>query len=143
MISCIPVDCERQPPPPAASTNRDIESLHRKQPEPLGRNLTRPADLGLMGSALVSRFFKVGSLGLLVAVLALYLGDLAVFSARVRKGSAYGVVTVNQFLTTPLKGQKEEFDVIGTIQVTCARSIFPQPGAPACWWVRRHTAQWQ
>jgi hypothetical protein len=50
---------------------------------------------------------------------------------------------VNRFLTTPLKGQKEEFDVAGTDEVTCARAMFPQPGVPACWWVERHTTQWQ
>ncbi len=91
----------------------------------------------------MKRFLKTGSLGLLVAVLALYLGDAVSFQVKVRRGTGYRVIEVNQFLATPLKGQKEEFDVAGTEQVTCARSIFPQPGAPACWWVERHTAQWQ
>jgi len=79
----------------------------------------------------------------LVAVLALYLGDAVVFQVRVRRGTGYGVIVVNRFLTTPLKGQKEEFDLAGTDSVTCARALFPQPGAPACWWLERHTAQWQ
>jgi len=91
----------------------------------------------------VNRFVKVASLGLLVATLALYLADAVVFQVKVRRGTAYGVIAVNQFLATPLKGQKEEFDVIGTTQVTCSRTIFPQPGMPACWWLQRHAAQWQ
>jgi hypothetical protein len=80
---------------------------------------------------------------LLVVVLALYLGDALVFQVRMRRGTAYRVITVNRFMTTPLKGQKEEFDLAGTDAVTCARTLFPQPGVPACWWLERHTAQWQ
>jgi len=91
----------------------------------------------------MNRFVKVGGLGLLVAVLALYLGDAVVFAFRKRQGTAYRVIEVDQFLTTPLKGNKEEFDVTGSESVTCSRTIFPQPGLPACWWLERHTAQWQ
>jgi hypothetical protein len=86
---------------------------------------------------------KIGSLGLLVAVLMVYVGDAAVFAVRKHNGTAYRVIEVNQFLTTPLKGNKEEFDVAGSESVTCSRTIFPQPGMPACWWLARHTAQWQ
>lgn len=91
----------------------------------------------------MNRPIKIGSLGLLAAVLALYLGDIAVFEVRVRRGTAYRVIDVNQFLVTPLKGEKEEYDVVGSVQETCARTIFPRPGVPACWWLERHTAQWQ
>ncbi len=87
--------------------------------------------------------FKMGLLCLLVAVLATYLVDAVQFQVRVRRGTAYRVIEVNRFLTTPLKGQKEEFDVAGTDEVTCASSLFPQPGVAACWWVERHTSQWQ
>jgi len=89
------------------------------------------------------RFIKVGSLILLAAVLALYLGDAAAFAVKKHNGNAYRVIQVNQFLATPLKGNKEEFDVAGSESVTCSRTIFPQPGVPACWWLERHTAQWQ
>lgn len=95
------------------------------------------------GSIHLSRLIRFGALTLLVATLALYLGDAIVLQIRLRRGTAYRVIEVNQFLTTPLKGQKEEYDVVGTTPVTCARSIFPQTGAPACWWLERHTAQWQ
>lgn len=89
------------------------------------------------------RFIKIGALGLLVAVLALYLGDAVVFAVRKSHGNGYRLIVVNQFLATPLKGQKVEYDAADSVNVTCSRTIFPQPGTPACWWVERHTTQWQ
>jgi hypothetical protein len=53
------------------------------------------------------------------------------------------VVQVNQLLATPLKGNKVEYDLMGTVPVTCSRSLFPQQGNPACWWLKRHTSQWE
>ncbi len=91
----------------------------------------------------MSRFLKTGVLGLLAAVLLLYVGDVTAFAVKKRDGTAYGSIVVNQFLTTPLKGQKEEYDAVGSEDVTCSRTIFPQPGTPACWWLARHTNQWQ
>jgi hypothetical protein len=73
----------------------------------------------------------------------LYVGDWAVFRYRVSKGTAYGSVEVDQFLATPLKGQKTEYDMVGSAQQTCSRSIFPQQGNSACWWLKRHNAQWE
>jgi hypothetical protein len=88
-------------------------------------------------------FAKIGLLGLLAAVLLTYIVDLIVLQVRIKHGTAYRVIQVNQFLATPLKGQKEEYDLLGTDPVTCARSLFPQPGIPPCWWLERHTAQWE
>ena len=85
---------------------------------------------------------KFGSLVLLVSVLASYLGDAVVLQVRLRHGTAYRVIQVDQFLTTPLKGQKEEYDLTGQVSVTCVRAIYPQLGASPCWWVERHRAQW-
>lgn len=83
--------------------------------------------------------------GLVLAVLVglLYVGDWLVLRGRIPHGTAYGVVQVNQFLATPLKGNKVEYDLMGTVPVRCSRSIFPQQGDPACWWLERHTSQWQ
>jgi hypothetical protein len=53
------------------------------------------------------------------------------------------VIQVNQFLATPLKGNKVEYDLMGTVPTTCSHSIFPQQGHPACWWLARHTSQWE
>lgn len=80
---------------------------------------------------------------LLVLFAMLYAGDWLVLRIRVTRGTAYGAVEVQQFLATSLKGDKTEYDFMGTAQVTCSRSIFPQKGNPACWWVERHKTQWQ
>jgi hypothetical protein len=90
----------------------------------------------------------LGLLVRLVVVLAvvtglLYIGDWLVQRTRVAHGTAYGVVQVHQFLATPLKGNKVEYDLMGTVPVTCSRSIFPQQGNPACWWLERHSSQWE
>jgi hypothetical protein len=82
---------------------------------------------------------------LVMAVLAglLYVGDWLVLRVRSSHGTAYRVIQVNQLLATPLKGNKVEYDLMGTVPMTCSRSIFPQDGNPACWWLERHTAQWE
>lgn len=73
----------------------------------------------------------------------LYLADWAVLRVRVSHGTGYGSVEIHQFLATSLKGSKTEYDMIGSFQQTCAHSIFPHDGNAACWWLQRHSAQWQ
>lgn len=72
-----------------------------------------------------------------------YMGDSIVFSYRNRHGAAFGSIEVDQFLATPLKGSKTEYDLVGSFQQQCARSIFPHSGQPACWWVQRHSSVWE
>jgi hypothetical protein len=81
-------------------------------------------------------------IALLVLFAALYVGDWIVLQVRISRGTAYSVVEVNQFLATPLKDNKVEYDLMGTVQETCSRSIFPQKGNPPCWWLERHKSQW-
>jgi hypothetical protein len=73
----------------------------------------------------------------------LFAGDWLVWRWRVSRGTGYGTVEVHQFLATSLKGNKTEYDMTGTVQQQCSRSIFPQNGNSACWWLQRHNAQWQ
>jgi hypothetical protein len=73
----------------------------------------------------------------------LYLVDWLVLRVHISRGTGYGMVQVNQLLATPLKGNKVEYDLMGTVPVTCSRSVFPQQGNPACWWLERHPSQWQ
>lgn len=80
---------------------------------------------------------------LVVLLALLYAGDWAVLRVRSSHETAYGVVKVNQFLASPLKGSKVEYDWTGTVEQRCSRSIFPQDGSPACWWLERHTTQWE
>jgi hypothetical protein len=79
----------------------------------------------------------------LILLAVLYVGDWAVLRYRVSHGAAFDSVEVDQFLATSLKGNKEQYDMIGSFQQSCSRSIFPQQGKPACWWVRRHSTQWE
>jgi hypothetical protein len=79
----------------------------------------------------------------LIALAILYAGDWIVLRYRITKGTAYGSVEVDQFLATSLKGSKTEYDMVGSFQQSCARSIFPHQGKPACWWVQRHSSVWE
>lgn len=69
------------------------------------------------------------------ASVALYFGDWAVYILR---GSPQGHVQVNQTVVVPLKGNKQEFDYLGTGEVPCSVSIFSQGGEDACWVLRRN-----
>ncbi len=76
---------------------------------------------------------------LLAAVVVLYLGDWLILRVRPQGGSS---VQVEQFLRTPLKGQKEEFDYMGTVAEPCVRSLFPHSSDTPCWWLERHKIEW-
>lgn len=80
---------------------------------------------------------------LAVAVLLLWLGDWVVFRVRAAHGNGFQSIQVQEYLTTPLKGSKVEYDFLGTAMESCARSIFPHASAAPCWWVRRHTQVWE
>ncbi len=77
-------------------------------------------------------------LALVVALAVVYLGDLAVWEVRAKMGSGMGRVVVSRFVVAPLKGGKEDYYFDGTVEVDCSRSIFPQAGNGACWWLERH-----
>ncbi len=79
--------------------------------------------------------------GLLTVLVVLYVGDWIVWrvSAQPQVTSS---VQVEQFLRTPLKGQKEEFDYMGTVAQPCVPSLFPHSSESACWWLQRHKIQW-
>ena len=67
-----------------------------------------------------------------------FLGDWEVFRLR---GGPLSKVTVDRYLTIPLKGNKQEFDYLGTMEVPCSVSLFPQAGQSPCWQVRRNASQ--
>jgi hypothetical protein len=75
---------------------------------------------------------------LVAAFVVAYGGDWAVFKLR---GSPTSKVTVNRYLTIPLKGNKQEFDYLGSIDAPCSVSLFPQAGLSACWQMRRNPNQ--
>jgi hypothetical protein len=80
---------------------------------------------------------------LLASVLLVYVADWSVLHIRMHRGTAFGSVQVEQYLTTPLKGNKAEYDYMGTTAQSCSRSLFPQAGNNPCWWLERHKTQWQ
>jgi hypothetical protein len=71
----------------------------------------------------------------------IYVADFCIWSLR--GPSAMSSVAVDQYLATPLKGNKAEYDYIGTVQQPCARALVPHAGAPPCWWLSRHTSHWE
>ena len=75
---------------------------------------------------------------LVAAFVVLYLGDWAVYTMR---GSPQGSVTVRRTLSVPLKGNKTEFDYLGSSQVPCSKSLFSQGGESPCWQLRRNQNQ--
>ena len=76
--------------------------------------------------------------GMVVAVALVCLGDWGVWRVRVGRGGGMGKVMVSRFVVAPLKGNKEEYYPDGRAEVDCSRSLFPQAGSGACWWVERH-----
>ncbi len=79
--------------------------------------------------------------GLLAILVVLYLGDWITLWAR-KGAQGSNSVQVEQFLRTPLKGQKEEFDYMGTVAQPCVPALFPHRSEPPCWWLERHKIQW-
>jgi hypothetical protein len=75
---------------------------------------------------------------LVAGFVATYLGDLAVYKLR---GSPTSTVSVSRFMTVPLKGNKIEYDYVGTADEPCSVSLFPQGGQSACWRLRRNPNQ--
>jgi hypothetical protein len=88
-----------------------------------------------------------GAKYLLIGGVALYILDWGMFEIRRARGTAMGTVAVEQYLQTPLKGNKAEYDYIGTNNQSCSLTLFPQYSAAQwtspCWWLRRHKAQWE
>jgi hypothetical protein len=85
------------------------------------------------------RWLRWVLVALATAFLAVYGGDCAVYKLR---GSPNSKVTVNRFLAIPLKGDKQEYEYMGTQEVSCARALFVQQGQAPCWQLRRNANQW-
>lgn len=79
-------------------------------------------------------------LAMAAASVAAYAADWAIFCLS---GSPSSTVTVNRYLSVPLKGHKEEFDYLGASQVVCSVSLFPQGDKDPCWLVWRNRNQWE
>lgn len=74
---------------------------------------------------------------ILLAIMA-YPLDWMVWRARVAQGGGMGSVQVQLFTVAELKGGKEDYYPNGTAVIACSKSMYPQGGNGACWWVERH-----
>jgi hypothetical protein len=70
---------------------------------------------------------------------AVFVLDLAVYYLR---GAPQSSVIVNRFLSIPLKGQKTEYDFLGTAPVGCVVALFPHAGESPCWYLQLHPNEW-
>lgn len=79
---------------------------------------------------------------LLATIAVVYVADWITLRVKMTHGIGYGTVQVDQYLSTPLKGNKDEYDYMGTVPEPCSHSIFPH-GAPPCWWLAKHNSRWE
>ncbi|HEY1161090.1 MAG TPA: hypothetical protein VGE83_10690 [Terracidiphilus sp.] len=86
----------------------------------------------------MKRWLLRAAMVLVAAFVAVYGGDWAIFKLR---GSPRSKVTVNRYITIPLKGNKQEFDYLGSVDIPCSVSLFPQAGQSPCWQLRRNPNQ--
>jgi len=79
------------------------------------------------------------AIGIGIVVGAAYPLDWVVWRVRVAAGGGMDTVQVNHYTVADLKNNKEDYYIDGTTTVDCSKSLFPEAGSGACWWVRRHT----
>jgi len=88
---------------------------------------------------LLSRWLLRILISFAIVTLAAFVLDFAVYKLL---GSPQSQVSVNRFLSVPLKGQKTEYDFLGTAIVPCVISLFPHAGEAPCWYLQLHPNQW-
>ncbi len=82
------------------------------------------------------------AIGVVVAVLLLYAGDVAWLRLRLaRHADAIGSVEVQVLVAVPLKNGRTEYIPGDTENDQCVRALFPQLGLPPCWYLQRHTTK--
>jgi hypothetical protein len=86
----------------------------------------------------MKRWLKRIAISLVVAAIGAYAGDWAVFTLR---GAPTSTVTITRYQTVPLKGNKIEYDYLGTADVPCSVSLFSHAGQTPCWRLRRNPNQ--
>jgi len=67
-----------------------------------------------------------------------YMVDWVIFGMR---GAPTAKITVNRFQVVPLKGNKDEYDYLGSEDEPCSVSLFPRAGLAPCWQLRRNRNQ--
>lgn len=114
-------------------------------PNPADIESSRRAGLNVFSTArpnMRNRFVRIVAC-LVVAVAAIYLGDLIVLRLRAAThGQAFGTVTVHRFYRIAQKNGKYELQYDGDYLYDCVHSLFPHAGEPPCWYRGRHTEEW-
>jgi hypothetical protein len=87
---------------------------------------------------LIIRWLVRAAVAIFAIALFIYPADWIVWKVQTLFGGGVGSVHVSRFTVAELKGNKEEYYPEGADTVPCSRSIFPQGGNSACWWLRRH-----
>ncbi len=75
------------------------------------------------------------------ALFLVYPVDWTVWRVRSGFGAGMGSVAISESLAATLKGNHFEVYTPTMSTVACSRSLLPQAGAGACWWLRRHADQ--
>ncbi|MGC9225318.1 MAG: hypothetical protein ACP5E2_15500 [Terracidiphilus sp.] len=88
----------------------------------------------------LGRWMMQALIGFALASLVTFAVDWTAYKLR---GSPHSSVVVNRYMAVPLKGQKTEYDYLGTANVSCAVALFPEDDRDPCWYVRRHANQWE
>ncbi len=94
--------------------------------------------MGQRRQSLLRERIVAAAFGLLAMVLLCYPIDWAIWHLRALAGTGMDEVTVTETTAATLKGNHFEVYSQNTGLVACSRSLLPQAGAGACWWLRRH-----
>jgi hypothetical protein len=76
-------------------------------------------------------------IGVVVALLALYVGDLFSLELHIPRRDTFGVVKVDSYTTVPRKDGRLEYYTDAPVDQKCVRSLFPHMGYLPCWYVQR------
>ena len=88
---------------------------------------------------MIVRWLKRIAIVLAIVVAGAYVLDWLIFRLT---GSPESTVQVSRYQSVPLKGNKTEYDYLGSFEVPCSISLFPQAGKMPCWKLRRDPNQW-
>ena len=87
---------------------------------------------------IIIRWLVRVAVAIFAVALLIYPADWLVWKAQTLFGGGIASVPVDRFTVAELKGNKEEYYPEGAGTAACSRSLFPQGGNSACWWLRRH-----
>jgi hypothetical protein len=87
----------------------------------------------------LGRWFLRILIAFVAVTILVFVLDWSIYHLR---GAPQSTVIVNRFLSIPLKGQKTEYDFLGTANVPCVVALFPHSGMTPCWYLQLHPNEW-